>query len=453
MNKIKAFVFFCLYIGGVQSWSQSDLQSEYASRIQQFKETYRTQVTVIYPTELQKLGADPAEIQRDFLPPALHFLNSVEEKVDRLVQLHSAIFLEGKRDKALSSEMNLIESNLVFVTEVGIRNLMQILLEAQSGQRDSRKIRSRLQHLNLLAEEISSGREINSKSKSNLLSLLDIRQTIPGQMLRLGCSYVAQVCIRRKPIGDWLHHVGEKGYSQRKGAGFETLGFEAARSLPENAVVVVVSNHQDGALDVAIPNRLGQSLGLDGGLKLLAHSSNYPLVQHMNQGSEILFTDRGDWQAEALASFDSPQNEKRRMGVIVYPEGLVSGPLSQFPLITKVGALSAARKWAHRFAGNRPVYLAVLTTNAHAFNTAIDFKPLQVRLESLERVPTAKPGVPDAWIETQRLKIENAFNQSRDEKADLQIRAKTPGMHGLYETVSDQIILETAKSCRIMLGP
>jgi len=239
--------------------------------------------------------------------------------------------------------------------------------------------------------------------------------------------------------------VGDRGFSQRGGAGFNEIGFEKARALPENAIVIVVSNHQDGALDVAIPGRMSERLGLSGGLKLLAHSSNYPGVQYMNQGENLIFTDRGDWQKEALDSIESTRNSNQRVGVLVYPEGLVSGPLSQFPLITKVGALSAARKWAHRFAGSRPVYLMVMTTDAHEFSTREQLKPLNLRLESLDLVPTEKPGVPDTWIEKQRNSIEALFNAPRNQMADLVSRNKTPGMHGLYETSAVKSCLSVVK--------
>lgn len=434
MSKLKSIlIFWGLIAMAATSWAQ-DAETRYTDSLRTFVENYTLQIQRIFPTELAKLGVSRQEILSVYQPPATRFLFEVEKKVVRLAELHQLVFEQGQRDKALSSEMNRIESNLVFVTEVGIRNLMHILIDFEKSERVTKKIRTRLKHLDLLSAELSSGEEINSKSKSNLLSLLDIRQTIPGQMLRLGCSYAAQVCIRRKPISDWLNHVGNRGFSQRGGPGFNEINFEKANSLPENALVVVVSNHQDGALDVAIPGRLSERLGLDGGLKLLAHSSNYPAVQYMNQGENLIFTDRGDWQKEALESIESEKNQNRRVGVLVYPEGLVSGPLSQFPLITKVGALSAARKWAHRYAGLRPVYLMVLTTDAHEFSTREQLKPLNVRLESLEVVPTGKPGVPDSWLENQRQKIETLFNFPRNQMADLVSRKKTPGMHGLYET-------------------
>lgn len=432
-KKVFILIFSALNLLAQLAWSQTE-NITYNDSLKGFLESYSTQVRVIYPTELKKLGLSDSQVSETYLPPAERFLSEIEKNVNRLAELHNLVLVEGQRDKALSAEMNRTESNLVFVSEVGIRNMMHILIDFEKSKKSTGKIKTRLQHLDLLAQELASGEEINSKSKSNLLSLLDIRQTVPGQMLKMGCSYVANVCIKRKSISDWLAIVGERGYAQRGGSGFVANNFEKAQSLPSNAVVIVVSNHQDGALDVMIPAQLGEKLGLNGGLKLLAHSSNYPLVQHMNQGENLIFTDRGDWQKEALDSITSERNQNRRVGILVYPEGLVSGPLSQFPLITKVGALSAARKWANRFAGDRPVYLMVLTTDAHEFSTRADYRPLQVSLESLEPVPTEKPVVPDSWIVNKRVQIENRFNEYRTQMADLETRQKTPGMHGLYET-------------------
>lgn len=426
-------ISFALNLLCLPAWSQTE-NVGYAESLKNFLESYRAQVQVIYPTELRKMGVSELEVKEIYLPPAEQFLAEIEKKVERLADLHHMVFIEAQRDKSVSSEMNRIESNLTFVSEVGIRNILHILLDYEKAKKRTNKIKTRLKHLNLLANELASGEEIKPKSRTNLLSLLDIRQTVPSQMFRIGCSYVANVCIRRQPISDWLQLMGEKGYAQRGSSGFIANNFEKAQSLPSNAVVIVVSNHQDGSLDVMLPAQFGEKLGLNGGLKLLAHSSNYPLVQFMNQGENLVFTDRGDWQKEALDSIESEKNQNRRIGLLVYPEGLVSGPLSQFPLITKVGALSAARKWAHRFEGKRPVYLAVLTTDAHEFNTREEFKPLHVNLESLELVPTEKPVVPDSWIVNKREEIENRFNEYRTQMADLETRKKTPGMHGLYET-------------------
>ncbi len=407
------------------------LAAEYM--IDQIKASESSKTTSVKADYQEKLrtfhGLLAKQINDVFLPQVLEAeqLNMMDQKVifeeiktfesifsQRMAQvelMYTDVFVNLNKDPVKKSTLFMTEANLAISSHVALTSMWNILNKLNIGK-SLKDIQAELQKVRAMSEELTrNNREVTFNSKDYWKLLVPIK----GKSAKAVCSYITRFCLMNQNLTEFTQKEVIDKTLLRKKTNLIVRGESGVdfNSLPRNAVIVLVSNHDYGILDGRLISKVAESLGIKKSLTVI-DTDIYPHLKVRDNKDQNLLQKNEKFFGKVLE-----QAEKfvdGRISMNIFPEGVIQYWGSQFPRTAKWGAFAYARRAAEQLKGKKEVYIVEVSTNALDYITSGETKDLVALVKQPVRVPDAPMSEKDEWTGKMRLEFEKSANQARASK-------------------------------------
>lgn len=207
-------------------------------------------------------------------------------------------------------------------------------------------------------------------------------------------------------------------------------GWDPVDAPRDGGVFVLALNHEQGPIDSVIGIQALKKMGATRVI-LLATRSAMQVYQRKNYiESDVVFIEDEKPVDQLLQKISSAKNEK--IGVLIFPEGVITNQKTWSPMSAKPGAFVLARRAAAKLLGIKSVYFITGQHNGLEHFTNESRASYNLNLEAPQLVPSTSVSENDEWVNQQRLQFENRLNQNRSNQLiDLIHRRLIPGTKAL----------------------
>jgi hypothetical protein len=420
LTAISTLFLLCFSVGALAQQSRAqNTENEYTKALIAFKSSLELQIDEIFWPQVQ---SDSLLTENEKLQ--IYEINqNLKATLFALLERHksdySAVFfpIENNNNSELSKARFMqMESSLKSATE----KLLNAMADLLDSSHQNRATRLYLKTANLLLENLKNDLEVKADPRVLL------HQTITNKSkFKTLCSVIARMCFNEKmnriidsiPLEELLRESTE--YDKQIQDQLKSI------SLPENSALILIVNHDSPLADLTLLNKMTRALGIQRNI-LLTTRFAWPQTRiFKNPDPDILFIEDKDL-AKSIVENSRQSQTGHLVSTTIYPEGNVPFFSTNFPLSTKYGAFSIARKTAVQLAQEgRKVYLLKIFTNVFEETTSLNKPGLVIKVSSPELVPSNPIEKNDDWVNKQRLSFENEISQKRGRfQIDLKNRAK-----------------------------
>ena len=305
-------------------------------------------------------------------------------------------------------------------------DLILELLDANEEKQSAEKlgaIAAKLEEIN--RRGLTSGEAFPAKGTSK-----DIAEILPvkGSLKFTIPSFIKKALYKSKISSTEL--LGKLSATRLWRAGnqydVKLTGWDPVRAPEESSVFVLALNHEQGPLDSVIGIQTLKKMGATRVI-LLATRSAIQVYQKANYSeSDVVFIEDERPIDQLLQKVMAAKDEK--IGVLIFPEGVITNQKTWSPMSAKAGAFVFARRAAEKMSPSKSVYLITGQHNGLEHFTDEERKPYELDLEIPQWVPAHPVSNNDDWVNEQRLRFENRTNHDRaSQMIDLIHRKLVPG--------------------------
>lgn len=386
----------------------------YFSKLGHFDTLYRDRVA----TATTLLESDPEAVREIRTSEGI-----VTSAIEELVGLYRDLYIEANSAQSKDAVLRLtrLEANIAMsVAQTLDATRKLITLRSGGAGRLTGPVRSRLLRHTIKKINASLARRDDAAPLSAGVAVREM--LLAGRKpVKTAFLVIALIALHR-PMSDWPRWLDPGNFFRADDLAFPGVDeANAAMAGHPRRVMVLIGNHDASLYDISIANRTARRLG-SGHHIIMTRKGVYPIPPPESAG-DVVYVDEEDPNsypvAESVARVKENAAKHDVVSIAVYPEGMMPFNGAQMPLIAKEGAYVVARKIAVELAREGiPAFLVETKTNAIAHLTSTEFIPPEVRIASVEVVPTEPmvKGRPDEWITRRRLQSQNLYNEDRGER-------------------------------------
>jgi hypothetical protein len=395
--------------------------NEYLRKIDKFSTLFQERMTeaseAIAVSDFNKLA------KQSYIQSLSESSITVQNAVVELQSLYNKQFIDRKITPEEKASLVQIESDISIAVQQ-ILHLTKKLVGIAAHGRPTFVGRWRDLQADFLAKKISNlTSSLHNRKKVPLDPLVGITQLLQAgnRKVSTACALVGGMCLQ-KSMTDLMNSLEAKNFFRTKDITFE--GIAPSRSIisqSQKAVVIMIGNHDQPVYDIALAQRLSSKLGMDHHI-IMTRKSVYPIPPPTQNGDIVYVVDndpKSNPIKESIEQIKHSLQNKDKVSLAVYPEGMLPYTAGQMPMSTKEGAFVIARKLAAELAlQNIPVLMVEFNTNIVRHLTDRTLTPALLNIVKTEFVPTTPmiKGQSDSWIDDRRIEAENRFNKERGER-------------------------------------
>ncbi len=360
----------------------------------------------------------PDDIKSSIRTSMSEYLEIFSQKVSQAINRYSQEFLkiEASDDKAKAAvKMSQLESNLSRSLHQNFKAMIEISNNLD-GRR--RKLRRPLATIRRTIADLNAGTLVHMPVIQEILDQFPAKARIFSNL----CTYITKLCIKNQPLTDFVRNRLTYADISRTGKPAHFTGIpveEIKRSLPDDAVVIVVANHDYAPLDAKVLDELAKQLEARETM-FLTMKVVYPhFFVRKNTDPNTFFIEDRSWMKKALARMGETEG---RTVFNLFPEGTIPYWFAQFPLVAKSGGFVLARRTAHKLREQKKVFVLEVQTNVLPYMLGNEEGELTAELLPLVEVPNGELDKDDAWVAQMRQSFENRANQKRGEASPVIVK-------------------------------
>ncbi len=271
----------------------------------------------------------------------------------------------------------------------------------------NRNLRSFTRRLTKINEHLEANEYVPLGMAIDLANL----SPVPFGIFYGAWEYIKARFLYNRTITDIAERIRPGGYLPNNDQ-VQYRGWNADGELkfPEDSVVIVAINHDAGALDGMLALAINKRNGVENNL-FLTTTVAYPALTAIfdHQDPDVFFRESRMWPRAMIRKIEESDEA---VGFFTGPEGTLSTPGVQAPLVAKRGTFWMARQLARRI--DKKVYIVHAMTNALDYFTDPATTDFVVNIFEPELVPSGPITRPrDSWSEEQRFLFENRANRAR----------------------------------------
>ncbi len=376
-------------------------QTLFEQKIRVYQETLLRQKD-IFLSELDQVN-DLSEFDRNYVAKSADdFFSTLIPQFSEFIEAYSRMLTGAESASSIADR----EYNLRIASDYGMQALHKILLDLDAGNRINEI--TMLHVLTDMTHEMRTQGAVESRPKLDLNNISVLNRTFL-EMCRglLGCIPFTSFdfLMRNFDLSNFLHHDEDRI--------IYNLSNDLTQQSDGPEVHVLSLNHEYPLVDTIVGHRVAKLLGADESIFVLGAGA-WPQYSVLNRKSnDVVLTGEGvnvlqemsDKVDQALA------RGKKKIFVVINPQGQFPSFAAQMPLVAKAGAFVFARKISNRLKGQARVYLKTGYTNFIEHISRRGEERAVVNMNRALLVPDSKVSRGDSWIEEQRLKFETNANR------------------------------------------
>ncbi len=392
-------------------------EMDYIQRLVSLRDAVFHRVNFTFLPMVEKSNL-PEDTKRSIRTSLSEYLELFSQKVSQAINRYSQEFLnmEASEDKAkVAVKMSELESHMTRSLHQNFKAMVEISKGLDAGKR---KFRKPLASIKRTIKDLKTGSSIYIPILHDILDQFPMRARLFGKV----CTYISKLCIKNQPLTDFIRNRLTFADVSRTGKPVNFTGIPVEKikdSLPDDAVVIIVANHDYAPLDAKVLDELSRQLEAKETMFLTTKLAYPHFFLRKNTDPNTFFIQDRTWMAKSMRRMSAT---KGRTVFNIFPEGTLPYWFAQFPLVAKAGGFVVARRAAHRLRDKKKVFVLEVQTNILPYMINNEKDELTAEILPLVEVPTDEVERDDAWVSEMRHSFENRTNYHRGESSPVIVK-------------------------------